>query len=75
MDFQKVITQIKQLDFIFLSDADYSVLGCLPYLFKMGMLKSTQIFATSPVAKLGAQALFEFLIQKKESGPFSVYSL
>jgi Cft2 family RNA processing exonuclease len=66
---------MKQVDFIFLSDADFSVLGCLPYLYKNGMLKSAQIFATSPVAKLGAQALFEFLIQKKESGPFSAYSL
>jgi Cft2 family RNA processing exonuclease len=53
---------MKQVDFLFLSDADFTVLGCLPYLHKNGLLKSAQIFATSPVAKLGAQALFEFLI-------------
>jgi len=74
-DFSKVVAHMKQVDFLFLSDADFTVLGCLPYLHKKGMLKSAQIFATSPVAKLGAQGLFEFLIQKKESGPFSVYSL
>lgn len=41
IDFQKVMTQINQVDFIFISDADFSVLGCLPYLYKNGMLKST----------------------------------
>lgn len=61
-DFSKVVAHMKQVDFLFLSDADFTVLGCLPYLYKKGMLKSAQIFATSPVAKLGAQALFEFLI-------------
>lgn len=41
LDFQKILGKINQVDFIFLSDADFTVLGCLPYLYKNGMLKST----------------------------------
>ena len=66
---------MQQVDYIFVSDATYSVLGCLPYLNKLGKLKSTTIFATSPVAKLGAQAVFEFVVQKKQNGPFDLYTL
>ena len=51
------------------------MLGMLPYLYKIGKLHSSEVFATSPVAKLAAQTLCEFVIQKKESGPFDVYSL
>ena len=49
-------------EYIFISDANISVLGSLPYLYKTGRLRSATIFATSPVGKLGAQSLFEFVI-------------
>ena len=51
------------------------MLGSLPYLYKTGRLRSATIFATSPVGKLGAQSLFEFVVQKKQNGPFDSYSL
>jgi len=53
-DFLRVASEMKQVDYIFLSDANFTVLGCLPYLYKIGKLRSAHIFATSPVAKLGA---------------------
>jgi Cft2 family RNA processing exonuclease len=45
---------MQEVDYIFLSDASFEMLGCLPYLYKKGKLNSAQIFATSPVVKLGA---------------------
>ena len=37
--------------------------------------KVQAILSTSPVAKVGAQTMYEFTIQKKELGDFNTYSL
>lgn len=73
--FDKVAEAAKDVDYIFLSHASHTMIGCLPYLQKLGLLQNKKVYGTTPLAKLGAQALFEFLIQKKESGPFDAYSL
>lgn len=51
-------------------------MGALPHLHKLGLLSHIQaILATSPVAKVGAQTIYEFAIQKKEMSKFDAYSL
>lgn len=73
--FEKVAQQVEGADYIFLSHASHMMIGCLPYIFKKGLMAKTQVLGTTPLAKLGAQVLFEFVIQKKEVAPFDHYTL
>ena len=47
----------------------------MPFLHEKGLLNNVQILATSPVAKIGAQTMYEFTIQKKELDHFNTYTL
>ena len=42
---------------------------------KKGRLENKVILSTSPVAKVGAQTMYEFTIQKKEMDHFTTYGL
>jgi cleavage and polyadenylation specificity factor subunit 2 len=52
-------------NYIFISHPTIQHVGALPYLQKIGVLSNPElkgIFATSPVAKVGAQTMYEFAI-------------
>jgi cleavage and polyadenylation specificity factor subunit 2 len=64
--------------YIFISHPTLHHVGALPFLHKIGVMSNPElkeIFATSPVAKIGAQTMYEFAIQKKELGVFDLFSL
>ena len=61
-NFDLVAAHCTGVDYILLSHASVNMIGALPYLQKLGLLENVQILGTLPVAKLGAQSLFEFVI-------------
>lgn len=64
------------MHYIFISHATVQQVGSLPFLHKHKVLDDLQgILATSPVAKVGAQTMYEFAIQKKELSVFDTFSL
>ena len=67
--------KLNQVDFIFLSHASIHYIGALPYLQSRGFLDSIKVMSTSPIAKLGALTMYEYFIQRKESGNFDGYTL
>jgi len=52
--FDRIAQAAKDVQYIFLSHANHMMIGCLPYLHKLGLLHNINVFGTSPVAKLGA---------------------
>ena len=73
---RRVEAAAREVDYIFISHATIQQVGTLPFLHKRGILSNLQgILSTSPVAKVGAQTMYEFAIQKKELSDFCAYSL
>ena len=73
---RRVEAVAKDVHYIFISHATVRQVGALPYLHEKGLLNNVQaILSTSPVAKIGAQTMYEFTIQKKELDHFNTYSL
>ena len=48
--------------FIFVSHATVQHVGALPFLHERGHMKNLTVLSTSPVAKVGAQTMYEFII-------------
>ncbi len=67
------VVKSKNVDFIFLSHASINYIGALPYLQRNGFLDTIKVMSTSPIAKLGALTMYEYFIQRKESGNFDGY--
>jgi len=52
--FERVAQAARECNYIFISNSDHKFIGCLPYLYKWGLLSHITIFGTSAVTKLGA---------------------
>lgn len=71
----------KDVHFIFVSHATVHHVGALPLLHERGILNNEKgnnvqaVLSTSPVAKVGAQTMYEFIIQKKELSEFNTFGL
>ena len=59
----RVKAAAEEVHFVFISHATIQQVGALPYLHRMKSLQNVQsILSTSPVAKMGAQTMYEFTI-------------
>lgn len=56
--------QAQNVDVILISHSTSMHVGALPFLFAHGV--DIRVIATSPVTKIGAQAMHELFIQRKE---------
>lgn len=72
---RRVEAAAKDVHYIFVSHATVGHVGALPFLHERGHLNNATILSTSPVAKVGAQTMYEFIIQKKELDDFSTFGL
>ena len=72
---RRVEAEAKDCHFIFLSHATVQHVGALPLLHELKYLNKATILSTSPVAKVGAQTMYEFIIQKKELSDFMAFGL
>lgn len=64
-DLRRVAAAAATVNYIFISHATIQHVGALPFLHKIGVLANPNlkdILATSPVAKVGAQTMYEFAI-------------
>ena len=59
---RRVEAAAKDVHYIFVSHATVHHVGALPLLHERGHLNNATILSTSPVAKVGAQTMYEFII-------------